>query len=87
MEKRKAINHLAAKGAGLWRRPYAIREHLAEIGMSMEDVAREMGVSGELVRATIRGQSNNQRVLKKLAELNVPEDALSLPDAFLRRPK
>jgi transcriptional regulator with XRE-family HTH domain len=79
-----ATNNLAANGAGRWRRPYVIREHLAELGMTMEDVARQLDVSGELVRATIRGRTNNHRVLRKLLELGTPEDALSLPDDFNR---
>lgn len=79
MQKIQATNNLAAKGAGRARRPYAIREHLAELGMTMEDVARDLAVSGTLVRETVRGANNNRRVLLKLQELGVPEKALSLP--------
>lgn len=75
----RATNNLGGKGAGRARRPFAIREHLAGLGLSMEDVARDLGVSGELVRATVRGGSNNRRVLTRLRDLGVPDDALSLP--------
>lgn len=76
----RATNTLAARGAGRARRPFAIREHLAGLGLTMQDVAHDLGVSGELVRATVRGAQNNEKVLRALQKLGVPESALSLPE-------
>lgn len=82
MMTQRATNNLAAAGAGRARRPYIIREHLAGLGLTMVDVARDLGVSGTLVRETVRGRNNNRRVLARLQELGVPETALSLPPEF-----
>jgi hypothetical protein len=76
---RSYTDNPAASGAGKSRSPYIIREHLAGLGLTMEDVARDLGVSGTLVRETVRGRYNNSRVLSKLRELGVPDAALSLP--------
>ncbi len=69
----------AAIGAGRNRKPYRIREYLAEKGMTMKDVALDMGVNPSLVQDTIRGRKNSRRVLAKLVEIGVPADLLSLP--------
>lgn len=79
-----ATNPLAAAGAGRERRPWGIREHLDRLGLSMEDVARDLGVSGQLVRATVRGRANNTKVLRKLQALGVPATDLALPERLKR---
>lgn len=82
-----AINPAAAAGAGRDRDPWGIRKHLDLHRMTMEGLARKIGVTGQLVRSTVRGQANNARVLKALFELGVPEEALALPPKLRREIK
>lgn len=56
-----------------------IQEHLDRVGKSMADVARELGVSRQLVASTVSGEKHNARVLSKLRELGVPERYLFDP--------
>lgn len=48
-------------------------------GMSLADVARELGVSYQLVWDTAHGNRNNRRVLKRFLELGVKPGDLDLP--------
>lgn len=75
----RRTNAHAARGAGKGRRPFLIREELSLLGMTMADVARELGVHPSLVEGTVKGINNNRRVLTRLLELGVPKRALSLP--------
>ncbi|MGE4264259.1 MAG: XRE family transcriptional regulator [Desulfovibrio sp.] len=56
-----------------------IQEHLDRAGRSMADVGRELGVTRQLVAATVAGANHNARVLSKLRELGVPERYLFDP--------
>lgn len=67
-------------GAGKFRRPWSIREHLSSINYSMAAVARDVGRSPTLVRETIYGGKNNKLVLRRLIELGCSKDDLSLPE-------
>ena len=65
---------------------YFIRTVLDEQGLSMQDVARRIGVSGEAVTATVRGRIHSPRVLDELRTLGVPEEYLFDPRKLLRAP-
>ncbi|WP_319543192.1 hypothetical protein [uncultured Pseudodesulfovibrio sp.] len=69
----------AGVGAGRNRRPFLIREYLAERGTNMAKIADALGVSRQAVQATVRGIKNNRKVLKHLKEMGCPEKHLSLP--------
>ncbi|MBU1231178.1 MAG: helix-turn-helix domain-containing protein [Proteobacteria bacterium] len=56
-----------------------IQEHLDRLGKSMADVSREIGISRQLVAATVAGEKHNGRVLTRLRELGVPERYLFDP--------
>lgn len=56
-----------------------IQEHLDRVGKSMADVGRELGVTRQLVAATVAGANHNARVLSRLRELGVPERYLFDP--------
>jgi len=73
------MKELAGTGAGKRRRPFIIREFLAKKGFNMMDVSQKVGVSHTLVRDTIIGARNNQRVLQYLHGLGCPEKYLSMP--------
>ena len=62
---------------------YLIRAVLDDQGLSMQDVARRIGVSGEAVTATIRGRIHSPRVLDELRALGVPEQYLFDPRILL----
>ncbi|WP_027181636.1 helix-turn-helix domain-containing protein [Oleidesulfovibrio alaskensis] len=78
-------NAHAATGAGIHRQPYRIREFLDARGLSMTDVARQVGVSPQAVAATVRGRRNHRKVLKALLEMGCPADVLSLPADLQQR--
>jgi transcriptional regulator with XRE-family HTH domain len=56
-----------------------IQEHLDRLGMTMADVGRELGITRQLVAATVAGEKHNGRVLARLRELGVPERYLCDP--------
>jgi transposase-like protein len=45
----------------------------------MAELARQLGVSDNLVSATVRGIKNNRKVLQALRSIGCPEDILALP--------
>ena len=58
---------------------YAIRAILVERGLSMSELGRRIGVSAELVSATVRGKKHSPRVLAALRDSGVPEQYLFDP--------
>ncbi len=59
---------------------YKIRELLDSRDLSMREIARRIGVSGEAVSATIRGRMHSAKVLEALREAGVPEKYLFDPN-------
>ena len=59
---------------------YKIRELLDSRDLSMREIARRIGVSGEAVSATIRGRMHSAKVLDALREAGVPEKYLFDPN-------
>ena len=49
-------------------------------GISLSDVARQLGVSRSLVCQTAHGYANNRRVLRRFLELGVRPEDLDLPE-------
>lgn len=70
----------AASGAGKFRDPWAIRRCLDSKGTNMAQIARKIGVSPNLVHATVKGVRNNRRVLTALLEVGCSPKILSLPE-------
>lgn len=70
----------ACVGAGRGRRPFLIREFLAARGSNMSKIADTLGISRQVVQATVRGNRNNRKVLQLLKEMGCPEQHLSLPE-------
>ncbi|MGE4297567.1 MAG: XRE family transcriptional regulator [Desulfovibrionaceae bacterium] len=58
-----------------WR----IQEYLDREGLNASAIARELGVSSQLVSGTLRGTKHSPRVLDKLREIGVPERYLFDP--------
>ncbi len=58
---------------------HKIRGHLLLLGLNMTDVARELGVTKQLVTATVRGDKHSMRVLQKLRAVGIPEQYLHDP--------
>ena len=58
---------------------YKIRELLDSRDLSMREIARRIGVSGEAVSATILGKIHSARVLEALRTAGVPEKYLFDP--------
>ena len=58
---------------------YKIRELLDSRDLSMREIARRIGVSGEAVSATIRGKIHSARGLEALRTAGVPEKYLFDP--------
>lgn len=73
----------AGVGAGKGRKPFRIREFLDGEGTNMAQVARKVGVSRQVVQATVRGQRNNRKVLGHLKAMGCPLTFLSLPEDML----
>lgn len=61
------------------RDAHKIRGHLLMRGLSLVGLAREIGVSKQLVQATVRGEKHSSYVLNKLREYGVPEELLHDP--------
>ncbi|MFV0423512.1 helix-turn-helix domain-containing protein [Oleidesulfovibrio sp.] len=78
-------NAHAATGAGIHRQPFRIREFLDARGLSMADVARQLGVSAQAVSATVRGRRNHRKVLEALRDMGCPVEVLSLPEDLKQR--
>lgn len=57
-----------------------IRGHLLLKGLTMADLARELGVTKQIVSATVRGEKHSPLVLDKLREYGVPERYLHDPN-------
>ncbi|GFK94755.1 hypothetical protein NNJEOMEG_02602 [Fundidesulfovibrio magnetotacticus] len=70
---------------GRKREAWRIREFLDGLGMCMADVARDLGLSRNLVGETVKGARNNKKVLDYLRELGCPEKWLDLPEAVKAR--
>ena len=68
--------------AGKYRKRRRIQEALDSQkpdGMTLADVARELGVSRSLVYQTVHGIANNRKVLRRFLELGVKPADLDLP--------
>jgi biotin operon repressor len=46
----------------------------------MSKIADTLGISRQVVQATVRGNRNNRKVLQLLKEMGCPEQHLSLPE-------
>lgn len=62
---------------------YAIRAVLVERGLSMSELGRRIGVTAELVSATVRGKRHSPKVLDALRREGVPEQYLFDPQSNL----
>lgn len=78
-------NDLAGVGVGRDRMPFRIREFLAKKRSNMSKIAKELGLSHQVVQATVKGIKNNRKVLGKLQGMGCPEKYLSLPDDMLKQ--
>ncbi|SNR59361.1 hypothetical protein SAMN04488503_0222 [Humidesulfovibrio mexicanus] len=59
---------------------FRIRERLDRQGLNMLEIARRIGVNKNLVRDTISGFRNNNRVLIALRDdFGIPEELLFMP--------
>ncbi len=58
---------------------HQIRGHLMLRGLTMSGFAKMIGVSRQIVTATVRGEKHSPLVLGKLRELGVPEKFLHDP--------
>ena len=58
---------------------HMIRAILVERGLSMSELGRRIGVSAELVSATVRGKKHSPRVMDALRDSGVPEQYLFDP--------
>lgn len=65
--------------AGKARKPRRIQEALDKHGLTLADIARELGNSRSLVCQTAHGYSNNRRVLRRFLDLGVDPVDLDLP--------
>jgi hypothetical protein len=74
------VNVHAGVGAGRNRQPYRIREFLDRQDTNMARLADELGISRQVVQATVRGFKNNRKVLRHLKKMGCPERYLSLPN-------
>lgn len=63
-------------GCGKGRNPWAIREYLCSLGLSMAEVGRMANTYPQVAQETIRGTRNHRRVLKALEDLNCPREYL-----------
>ncbi|WP_027366964.1 hypothetical protein [Desulfocurvibacter africanus] len=68
------------QGSGKRRKPYRIKEWMADIGLEVNDVAAELGVHHSLVSHTIFGRKNSRRVLRALRDKGCPKQFLALPE-------
>jgi len=57
-----------------------IRGHLLLKGLTLADFSQEIGVSKQIVSATVRGEKHSPLVLDKLREYGVPERYLHDPN-------
>lgn len=64
-----------------------IRGHLLSQGLTMTDLAQELGVTKQIVSATVRGEKHSPLVLDKLREHGVPERYLHDPRRDSRQSK
>ena len=69
-------------GINRFRMRYRIRESLEERGLSMSDIARNLGISCAAVSATIKGRNHSKRTLDALRQAGVPEKLLFSPSGF-----
>lgn len=67
-------------GAARFKVRRRIQEHLDRLGLTQTDLARELGVSQQLVSGTISGGKNSPLVLARLRQLGVPEKYLHDPN-------
>ena len=58
---------------------YKIREILDAHDLSMREIGRRIGVSGEAVSATVKGRMHSAKVLEALRDVGVPERYLFDP--------
>lgn len=75
----KVVNVHAGVGAGKYRYPFRIKEHLSGQGIKLKDVAEALEISHSVVSRTIGGVANNHKVLTYLKAIGVPARYLSLP--------
>lgn len=65
---------------GKERRPFLIKEWLAERKIKVIEVAADLGMHHCVVSDTIHGRRNNRRVLRWLRERGCPARYLALPE-------
>jgi len=68
------------KGAGRTRPYYRIKEWLEEKNIRVPQLALDVGIHQNNAYQTLRGLSNNRKILRRLLELGCPPDILSLPE-------
>lgn len=66
-------------GSGKHRQSFRIYDWLDVNGVTVNSIAKSVGITPSMVSSTIRGRKNNRRILQKLVEMGCPEDILSLP--------
>ena len=62
---------------------FRLRAVLVERGLSMSELGRRIGVTAELVSATVRGKRHSPKVLDALRREGVPEQYLFDPQSNL----
>ncbi len=73
-------NPYVARGAGMQRQPFKIKEWLAFQGLTMADVARQAKINVRIVGDTVRGVRNHRETLKYLRSMGCPVEFLGLPE-------
>lgn len=73
-------NPHSSVGVGRYRQTFRIKEWMDARGIRLVDVAAHAGLRDHaVVSRTVRGGSNNRKVLKALKDLGCPEKYLALP--------
>jgi hypothetical protein len=67
------------------RQGLMIRACLLQRDVRLVDIAKELGITVQVVSETIHGIKNNRRVLDSLIRRGVPEEYLALPKWWGRR--
>jgi transcriptional regulator with XRE-family HTH domain len=60
---------------------FKIREVLDDQDITMNELGRRIGLSGQIVQRTVQGKSHSPRVLEALRQVGVPENLLFDPRA------
>lgn len=80
-------NPFSSTANGRMRKTFKIKEYLELSGISAAMIAQEAGVSQALVSNTIRGKSNNKKVLLYLQKIGCPIEYLSIPKEMQNKGK